>query len=532
LVGRKPVQEAYPMSDVLFVPVLLCYVAILTVLFVYGLNFIYLTVVALRTGARHPQAGVPAEWPTVTIQLPIYNEMYVAGRLIDQVALMDYPRDRLEIQVLDDSTDETASIVATHVARWREGGLDIVHVRRADRVGYKAGALRHGAAISTSEFLAIFDADFLPQPDFLRRAIPTLLADPTLAFAQTRWGHVNRGYSLLTRLQALAIDGHFGIEQTGRWASGNWFNFNGTAGVWRRAALEAAGGWHDDTLTEDLDLSYRAFLAGWHAGYLSDVESPAELPVSMAAFRRQQHRWARGSLECAAKHIPTIWRSDQPLKNKVSATLHLTGYVIHLLLLALSLLYPLLVLVSGRHPQLFSLLGFLGIFNLTTLAPTLLFTIGQRQVGRRWLRQIPSVLLLSVFGSGLMVNTARAAWQAFTKQPAAFERTPKFGVRERNEHWLHLRYQLALDRIVFVELALAALNVTSCVLAVQRHFWAVAVYAAIFAAGLGGAALASIRQQMRGRAAPHESRVGAEAAVRTNMGAPVAPTIATRRMGS
>jgi len=485
------------MSDVLFVPVVLCYLAILTLMFVYGLNFIYLTVASMRAGHRHPVTADPAEWPTVTVQLPIYNEMYVAGRLIDQVALLDYPRDRLHVQVLDDSTDETREIVAERVAHWRADGLTIVHVRRPDRTGYKAGALRHGAELSTSQFLAIFDADFLPRPDFLRAAVPALLADPGLAFVQTRWGHVNRGYSLLTRLQALAIDGHFGIEQTGRWATGNWFNFNGTAGVWRREALDAAGGWHDDTLTEDLDLSYRAFLAGWRAGYLSDVESPAELPVSFAAFRRQQHRWARGSLECAAKHIPAIWRSSAPIKQKVSATLHLTGYVIHLLLLALSLLYPVLVLVSRSHPDLFSVFGVLGIFNLTTLAPTLLFTVGQRQVGRRWFRQIPSVLLLSVFGSGLMANTGRAAWHAWRGAPAAFERTPKFGVRERNEHWVHLRYQVAMDRIVVVEIALAALNLASCVLALRQHFWAIGLYTAIFATGLGGAAAASIHQRAR-----------------------------------
>jgi len=485
------------MSDVIVLPVILCYIAILTMMFVYGLNFIYLTIVAVRAGTERPTPADPDVWPTVTVQLPIYNEMYVAERLIDQVAGLDYPHDLLQIQVLDDSTDETRALIAERVAHWQRSGLQIVHVRRPDRSGYKAGALRYGAEHSTGELLAIFDADFLPRPDFLRKAVPALLADPGLAFVQTRWGHVNREYSLLTRLQALAIDGHFGIEQTGRWASGNWFNFNGTAGVWRRTALAAAGGWHDDTLTEDLDLSYRAFLAGWSGTYLSDVESPAELPVSFAAFRRQQHRWARGSLECAAKHVPAIWRSDATIKRKVSATLHLTGYVIHLLLLALSLLYPVLVLVSAAHADLFSLLGILGIFNLTTLAPTLLFTVGQRQVGRRWFRQIPSVLLLSVFGSGLMVNTGRAAWHALRHEPAAFERTPKFGVRERSETWLHLRYQLAMDRIVIVEIALAVLNVASCVVAVDHHFWAIALYTAIFAAGLGGAAAGSLHQRVR-----------------------------------
>lgn len=483
--------------DLLFLPVLLCYLVVLTSLFVYGLNFMYLTIASLRTRGRQPKSVTPDRWPTVTVQLPIYNELYVASRLIDQVAALDYPRDRLEVQVLDDSADETATIIAERVSYWQSRGLDISHVRRSARTGFKAGALGHGLEMSSSRYLAIFDADFLPQSDYLKRVIPVMAADPGLAFVQARWGHVNRDYSLLTRLQALAIDGHFGIEQTGRWASGNWFNFNGTAGVWRRAALVSAGGWRDDTLTEDLDLSYRAFLAGWRAGFVSDVEAPAELPVTFAAFRRQQHRWARGSLECAVKHIPTIWRSDASIKQKVSATLHLTGYFIHLLLLSLAILYPLLLLVSSSHPEVFEFLRFLGIFNLTTLAPTLLFTFGQRQVGRRWLRQIPSVLLLSVFGCGLMVNTGRAAWQALGHEPAEFERTPKFGVRDRTEAWLGLRYQLALDRIVVVEIGLAIVNAVTCVAAIRQQFWAIALYSAVFACGLSGVAIASMTQNVR-----------------------------------
>jgi cellulose synthase/poly-beta-1,6-N-acetylglucosamine synthase-like glycosyltransferase len=481
-------------SDLLFVPVLVAYIGILTALFIYGTNFVYLTVVALRSGSRGPVCTIPTVWPSVTIQLPIYNEVYVARRLIDAVARMDYPADRLHIQVLDDSTDETAVIAAKLVGCWRARGVDIAHVHRAGREGFKAGALRHGLLAATGELIAIFDADFLPRPDFLRNVVPALEADPSLAFVQARWGHVNRRYSLLTRLQAVAIDGHFGIEQTGRWASGNWFNFNGTAGVWRRCALVDAGGWQDDTLTEDLDLSYRAFLAGWRAGYLRLVEAPAELPVSFSAYRRQQHRWARGSFECAIKHLPAIWHSDQPMARKISATLHLTGYVIHLLLLSLSLLYPLLLLVSGPHPELFALLGVLGAFNLTTLAPTLLFTLAQRQLGRRWLVQVPMVLLLSVFGCGMMVNTGRAAWQTLRRRPAIFERTAKFGVRERREDWRRFRYQSGPDRIVLAELALAALNALTSAVAIGRGYWAIALYAAIFGVGLAGAATATLRQ--------------------------------------
>jgi hypothetical protein len=333
----------------------------------------------------------------------------------------------------------------------------------------------------------------LPRPDFLREALPRLIADDGLAFVQARWDHINRDYSLLTRLQALAIDGHFAIEQAARWGTGKWFNFNGTAGIWRRSAVVEAGGWQNDTLTEDLDLSYRAFLAGWRAEYLPGVAAPAELPVSFSAYRRQQHRWARGSFECALKHLPAIWRSAAPLSRKVAATLHLTGYGIQLLLLALSVLFPMLFLVSSTHPASLALIGVLGVFNLTSLAPTFLFVAAQRQLRRRWILQIPAVLLLSPFGSGMMVNTGRAAWQAFRGHAGAFERTPKFGVRDRSEDWRGLRYQLGVDRIVIAEVALAALNVLTCAAAIQRGFWAIAVYAGIFALGLVSAVAATVR---------------------------------------
>jgi cellulose synthase/poly-beta-1,6-N-acetylglucosamine synthase-like glycosyltransferase len=499
------------LTELLFVPIVLVYLGILCALFVYGMNFIYLTFVALRTGDRRPPARIPDTWPMVTVQLPIYNEYYVAGRLIDDVARMDYPADRLEIQVLDDSTDDTRAVVADLVAKWREKGVDIAHIRREGRAGYKAGALRHGLEIARGELIAIFDADFVPRPDFLREAVPAMVADPGLAFVQTRWGHVNRDFSLLTRLQAVAIDGHFGIEQAGRWARGYCFNFNGTAGVWRRAALVDVGGWQDDTLTEDLDVSYRAFMAGWRAGYLREVEAPAELPVSMSAYRRQQHRWARGSFECAIKHLPPLWRSDLPFSRKVSATLHLTGYFIHLLLLVLSLLYPVILLVAEPHPELFALLGVLGIFNLTTLAPTLMFTVGQRQVGRRWFLQLPTVMVLSVLGCGMMVNTARAGYQTVRGGPAAFERTPKFGVRNRHDDWRRLRYQLGLDWIVFVELGFAALNATTSVLAFSGGLWVIGIYAAIFAIGLGTVAGASIRQTVRTARAQRHAGLAAQA---------------------
>jgi cellulose synthase/poly-beta-1,6-N-acetylglucosamine synthase-like glycosyltransferase len=292
--------------DLIFIPLLLVYFSILTCLFLYGANFLHLTFVAFRHRRARPRAVVPEEWPTVCVQLPLYNEMYVARRLIAAAAAFDYPQNRLQIQVLDDSTDETREVINQAVSYWRARGVNIEVVRRAVRTGFKAGALAHGLARTEAEYIAIFDADFVPTRGFLRSACPYLVADPGLAFVQTRWGHTNRGHSLLTWLQALSIDGHFGVEQYARWKSGYFFNFNGTAGIWRREALLDAGGWHLETLTEDLDISYRAFLKGWRAVYVRDIESPAELPVSFDAYRRQQHRWARGSLECAIKHIPAL----------------------------------------------------------------------------------------------------------------------------------------------------------------------------------------------------------------------------------
>jgi cellulose synthase/poly-beta-1,6-N-acetylglucosamine synthase-like glycosyltransferase len=471
--------------DLLFVPVLIAYLGILLSLAAFGVNFLYLVVVALRAGDRAPRRVIPQTWPMVTVQLPVYNELYVARRLIDAVASLDYPRDRFEIQVLDDSSDETSLLVAEAVAHWRDRGVDILHIRRGDRDGYKAGALRYGLRSARGEHIAILDADFVPAPDFLTDLVPALVADDGLAFVQARWGHVNRDSSLLTRLQALAIDGHFAVEQTARWASGKWFNFNGTAGVWRRAALDDAGGWHDDTLTEDLDISYRAFLRGWRAAYVDTVVAPAELPVSYSAYRRQQHRWARGSFECAAMHLPAIWRSDASTPRKLAATLHLAGYGIHLLMLALTVLYPLILVVSHGHRELLGLLGAMSVFNLTTVAPTVLFTVAQRRLGRPWLRHLPLVMLLSVFGSGLMVNTARAAVQAARGGRSVFERTPKFAVRDRHERWQRLRYQIGLDRIVVVEAAVMTVTAATLAVAVRDGVWAIAAYAAIFTAGLG-----------------------------------------------
>ena len=465
-------------------------------LFVFGVN---LVTFALRVWRRGPKVSTPTpvvdpdELPLVTVQLPIYNELYVSERIISAACELDYPADKLQIQVLDDSTDETTTLIAQIVEEARANGTNIVHVHRTNRVGYKAGALAEGMESATGEFIAIFDADFVPPSEFLLRTVGEFAA-PDVAFVQARWGHVNREYSWLTRLQALAIDGHFLVEQSGRGDRGYWFNFNGTAGIWRTEAINDAGGWTADTLTEDLDLSYRAHLRGWTACYLEDLVVPAELPVQLLGFRRQQHRWARGSMECARKLLPQVWRSDATIGTKSQATLHLLAYGIHLLLLLLLLIYPLVVRLGVNMPGFSTLYGAGYLLALTSLAPGVFFIAGQRQGGRSWFRAIPRIGLVTIFGSGLMLNTARAALQIFTKPNPEFERTAKFGIDTVAEEasWTKRRYQLDIDRIVIGEFLLGSYGVFAIWFAWQNQNWGIFIYAMVFTAGLFMMALASV----------------------------------------
>ncbi|HDH03269.1 MAG TPA: glycosyltransferase [Actinobacteria bacterium] len=464
-------------------------------LFAFGANFIYYSALAWRGGREpEPSKAMSCPLPKVTVQLPIYNELYVSARVIEAACLLDYPKDLLQIQVLDDSTDETVAVVAEAVKRAQSRGTNIVHVRRADRSGFKAGALRNGLETATGEFVAIFDADFVPNPDFLLRAMPHF-DSADVAFVQARWGHLNRDYSWLTKLQAMAIDAHFTVEQYGRGLRGYWFNFNGTAGIWRRAAIEDAGGWTADTLTEDLDLSYRAHLNGWQGRYLIDLVAPAELPAHFAGFRRQQHRWARGSLECAIKLLPRVWRSSASLGVKVQASAHLLGYTVHLLLFVVTLIYPFVVALSVGYASLSTLFGLAYLFALTSLAPAIFFVTGQRQLGERWWRTLPRVILVAVLGSGLMLNTARAAVQIVSRSQTEFERTAKFGIDEDSDgstNWKRQRYQLRLDRIVYMEAALGAYGLATAWFAFTTQTWGIMLYAGLFGLGLLAVATASL----------------------------------------
>jgi len=319
----------------------ICYLSVLVGLSAYGVHRYFIIYLFLKNRKRESvPAGRFEKLPVVTVQLPIFNEVYVVERLLRSVSKLDYPRDRLQIQVLDDSTDETREITADCAAELRKRGFDVELIHRADRTGFKAGALERGLATARGEFVCILDADFVPPPHLLRETVD-FFTDPKVGMIQTRWGHLNRGYSLLTRVQAMFLDGHLVLEQTARSRSGRFFNFNGTAGLWRKSCIEEAGGWQHDTLTEDLDLSYRAQLAGWKFIFLPDVVTPAELPVDMNGFKSQQHRWTKGSIQTCKKLLPEIWRSKLPMPIKLEATGHLVSNFAYLLLACLVvLLHP------------------------------------------------------------------------------------------------------------------------------------------------------------------------------------------------
>ncbi|MCI0394544.1 MAG: glycosyltransferase [Chloroflexi bacterium] len=422
----------------------------------YGLNCLLHTWLYWRLARRPvPPAGEtagPAEAPMVTVQLPVYNERYVVGRLIKAAVRLEWPAERLHIQVLDDSTDETGRLVAAGLARHAGQSIRLEHVRRPERQGFKAGALQQGLKTAGGEFIAIFDADFIPPPDFLQKTIPCF--DPARGGAdvgcvQVRWGHLNAASSALTQAQALGIDGHFMVEQAARAAAGAFMNFNGTAGVWRRACLEAAGGWQGDTLTEDLDLSYRAQLAGWRIVYQPEVVVPAELPVQVDGFKRQQFRWAKGSIQTAMKLTGRLWRARQPWWRKVLGTLHLTNYVIHpLMVLNLLLTLPL----SWSNSPLLRLAPF---FMLSAAGPPVMYWAAMR--AQKWPRQVclGRLLVLVMIGTGLSLNNSRAVLEAVLGIPSAFKRTPKFAVAGREPVWQASAYALPRDPTAWLELALA-----------------------------------------------------------------------------
>jgi cellulose synthase/poly-beta-1,6-N-acetylglucosamine synthase-like glycosyltransferase len=392
-----------------------------------------------------PQPVNDEELPHVTVQLPLYNERYVARRVIEAAAALDYPCDRLHIQVLDDSTDDTVELIQSRVAHLQARGVHIDLIHRANRVGYKAGALANGLNLTDSELIAIFDADFVPAPDFLRRTVPYFLANKEVGVVQTRWGHLNESDNLLTHSQAIAIDGHFAVEQVARSLGDLIFGFSGSCGLWRRTCIEDAGGWHIDTLTEDFDLSYRAHLKHWRFVFVRDVVVPGEIPPHMAAYKQQQARWAKGSTQVLLKLSQPLMQSDLSFRKRFMGLLQLFQYAIHPIMLLTLVLSPLMLLSRSLDELTLAPLGILG------LGVPLLCLFGQQALYPDWLRRCLYFPMTMVFSTGMIVNNSRAALSALLRRPGEFKRTPKFnGVTSQ---WKRTQYASLTENDMFWEIA-------------------------------------------------------------------------------
>ena len=375
--------------------------------------------------------------PFVTIQLPIYNERYVVERLIDSVMAMDYPKNLFEVQILDDSWDETSELARISALKWFSKGFGVVHLKRPHRIGFKAGALSYGLHRAKGEFIAIFDADFIPDPNFLLDVVPHF-ANPKVAMVQTRWGHLNRGFSFLTEMQAFGLDAHFTIEQSGRSKAGSFINFNGTAGVWRKQAVEQSGGWSSDTLTEDLDLSYRAQLKGWEFIYLSDVVSPAELPVSMSALKTQQFRWTKGAAECAVKNLRSVWRADDlSLRTKIHGHFHLMNSSIFIYVLSIALLSIPLLFIRNKVGDV-AVLDALGVFfALSILILFVFYYVSYTALNQKFklIQFVKRFIIFLSMSMGMSLHNSIAVLEGYVGKKTPFIRTPKFSDQSDQNAW-------------------------------------------------------------------------------------------------
>jgi len=472
----------------------ICYFVVLFGLSLYGLHRYVIVYLFLKNRRNAPQPLSSFEsLPVVTVQLPVFNELYVVERLLNAVAALDYPRELLEVQVLDDSTDETTAIAAKRVSELRATGLDIHLIHRTDRSGFKAGALENGLRSCRGEFVLILDADFVPGPDMLQKTIHHF-TDARVGMIQTRWGHLNRTYSLLTRVQAMFLDGHLLLEQTARSRSGRFFNFNGTAGLWRKSCIQDAGGWQHDTLTEDLDLSYRAQLKGWRFVFLADLVTPAELPVDMNGFKSQQHRWTKGSIQTCIKLLPSVWRAKLPLLIKLEATAHLTSNYAYLLLFFLCmLLHP--SVGGGSHTWLRMLLIDIPIFISASLPAAVFYICSQRELHpKTWYKDMLLLPALISLGIGLAVNNARAVLEAILGKQSEFTRTPKYGIERKTQSWKKSQYAPLKTALPFIELAFAVYFTYFLVFAIVHHQWLSIPFLILFQAGFSYVALCSLAQ--------------------------------------
>jgi cellulose synthase/poly-beta-1,6-N-acetylglucosamine synthase-like glycosyltransferase len=475
--------------------IMIPYFLVLAILASYGLHRYWLVYSYMKYRRNTPPAPPDlAAWPKVTVQLPIYNERYVIERLVDAVARFDYPRELLQIQVLDDSTDETQQVARACVERHQALGLNVCHVHRTNREGYKAGALAEGLNSATGEFVAIFDADFVPSPDFLRRTLP-YLADPKIAMVQTRWTYLNRDYSALTEVESILLDGHFVIEHGARARSGRFFNFNGTAGVWRRTAIDDAGGWQHDTLTEDTDLSYRAQLRGWKFHYLPDIECASELPVEMNAFKAQQARWAKGLMQTAKKILPRVLRADVSSDIKSEAIFHLTANISYPLMILLSTLLLPAMIVRFYQGWFQMLLIDLPLFLASSCSISGFYMAAQRALyPKTWRRTIIYLPFVMAVGIGLSVRNAKGVLEAIFGVKSEFARTPKFSISGQSGTWRKKSYRNRAGWMPWVEIGLGLYFAATIVYAFQNENYATIPFLLLFVWGYMYTGLMSIGQ--------------------------------------
>jgi cellulose synthase/poly-beta-1,6-N-acetylglucosamine synthase-like glycosyltransferase len=454
---------------------LIAYTVVLALVCIYALHRYQLVHLYYKHRKNTPKLNACfVELPRVTVQLPMYNEQYVAERVIESTCRIDYPKDRLEIQVLDDSTDETVAIAQRTVERMRAQGHNVLYIHRDDRTGFKAGALANGMRTATGEFICIFDADFIPPKEILQSTVH-FFTDSKVGMVQARWDHINRNHSLLTQTQAILLDGHFVIEHAARNRSGRFMSFNGTAGMWRRSCIDEAGGWQHDTLTEDLDLSYRAQMKGWKFLFLPDLVSPAELPPEMQSFKAQQHRWAKGGAQTCKKLLPRILRSRLPWKIKTEAFFHLTSCTVYLYIVALTLmLYPAMKMrlnfFEGQQ-YLNNMFFSVSLFIIATCSPSAFYMASQREIFHTWADKLKYLPFLMSVGIGISLNNARAAIEGFFGKPGEFVRTPKYGVTAAEDHrWRGragtFRYKIKLQP--YIELAVGIYLVICALLAMQE----------------------------------------------------------------
>ncbi len=475
---------------------LIFYIIVLSFPFIFGSNgFLMIYYYFKYRKKQVARKGELKDIPVVTVQLPVYNELYVVNRAVDAICALDYPKDRIEIQVLDDSTDETTSILAQKISEKARAGFDIKHIRRRNRQGYKAGALKYGLAQARGEYVAIFDADFIPRVDFLKKTLPYFV-DAKVGLVQTRWEHINSDYSLLTRAQAIALDGHFVIEQQVRNKAGFFINFNGTAGVWRRSCIEDAGNWEADTLAEDLDLSYRAQLKGWHFVFMKEYTSPAELPADINSLRSQQFRWTKGAIEASKKLLPKVWKSKLPLRIKLHSTIHLSSSMVYPFVLLIGILQVPIVFIkhSGEFDATFMMMsGFIFAF----FGSFVFYLYSQKDVYSDWRRRIYLFPVFMAGSMGLSVNNTKAVIEGLMNRKSEFVRTPKYGGTGKQGSWADKRYtQRKMNWVSIAEFVLALYCLAGIIMSIVDLEIAAIPFQLLYFAGFGTISYLSIREAL------------------------------------